>query len=297
MSLPCAHLWSVAVALMGCAGSASAGAGVAGQGGAAATAVAAAPGAGADGRGRVPASSQANYLLESDGAASLQSAPTAADLGRGQLVGYDGAVHPYSVSYLGGWRWSAVEASAALTVLRNTSTNTGGGYGGPEDFTRARAGTSVSYNIVRLAASISRALPRDWQLRAVVKGQYASDALTSGEPYDGYGTAAVRGYAEREIADDIGLAGNLELYTPNLCGALPGWSCRALGFYDSGYLKRNRELAGELRSSAVGSVGLGVRMLLTRRVNLQLDYGHVVRANAMDGLDVNRVHLRMSLAY
>lgn len=207
--------------------------------------------------------------------------------------GYPGG---HASAYLGGWHWGATEASAALTVLRDSDR---AGYGAQDDMLRGRSGASFNSNIVRLAASISRALPRDWQLRAMLKGQYTSDALLPGDQFGMGGASASqagRGFSERDITDDLGLAGNLELYTPNLCGAA-GWSCRALGFYDSAYVKRNHELSGELRSATVGSVGLGLRMLLTRRVNLQLDYGHVLRADATDGVDPNRVHVRMSLAY
>jgi hemolysin activation/secretion protein len=212
----------------------------------------------------------------------------------GQQLGNDVTVHPLSVSYLGSWTWPGAEASAAITGVRNIA---GGNNGGQADFSRARSGATANYNILRLAASLSHILPRDWQARIMVNGQYTSDALIPGEQFGAGGATSVRGFAEREIADDIGLAANLELYTPNLCGAHAGWNCRALAFYDSAYIKRNRELAGELSSTAIGSVGIGMRMLITNAVNLQLDYGHVVRAGATDSVDANRVHLRLSLSY
>lgn len=212
----------------------------------------------------------------------------------GQQFGNDVTVHPLSVTYMGNWSWAGTEASAAITGVRNVA---GGTNGSQADFSRARSGATANYNILRLAASLSHILPKDWQARIMVKGQYTSDALLPGEQFGAGGATSVRGFAEREIADDIGLAANLELYTPNLCGAHAGWNCRALAFYDSAYIKRNRELAGELSSTAIGSVGVGLRMLVTTAVNLQLDYGHVVRAGATDSADANRVHLRMSLSY
>jgi len=38
-------------------------------------------------------------------------------------------------------------------------------------------------------------------------------------------------------------------------------------------------------------------MLVSAAVNLQVDYGHVLRAGATDNVDANRMHLRISLAY
>ena len=212
----------------------------------------------------------------------------------GQQVGNDVTVHPFSVTYLGNWNWAGTQASAAVTGVRNIA---GGDNGSQADFSRARGGATANYNILRLAASLSHILPRDWQARIMLKGQYSNDALIPGEQFGAGGATSVRGFAEREIADDIGLAANLELYTPNLCAAHAGWNCRALSFYDSAYIKRNREQAGELSSTAIGSVGVGLRMLVSAAVNLQVDYGHVLRAGATDNVDANRLHLRMSLSY
>src|SRR5471032_2252412 len=150
----------------------------------------------------------------------------------GQQVGNDVTVHPFSVTYLGNWNWAGTQASAAVTGVRNIA---GGDNGSQADFSRARGGATANYNILRLAASLSRILPRDWQARIMLKGQYSNDALIPGEQFGAGGATSVRGFAEREIADDIGLAANLELYTPNLCAAHAGWNCRALSFYDSAY--------------------------------------------------------------
>ena len=211
----------------------------------------------------------------------------------GQQLNTDVTVHPFSVSYLRSWSLPGTAASATLTLLRNIA---GGSNGSQDDFSRARAGgATANYNIVRLAASLTRALPSDWQVRAAVNGQYTRDALVPGEQFGAGGAASVRGFDERVVAEDSGVAANLELYTPNLCP--DGWSCRALAFYDSAYLKRNSVQAGELSSTTIGSAGLGLRLQLSRQLNLQLDYGHVLRAGATDSGDANRLHLRLNLAY
>jgi hemolysin activation/secretion protein len=212
----------------------------------------------------------------------------------GQQLGSDVTVHPISFSYLGSWTPPGAELSGAVTVLHNVS---GGANGSQADFSRARIGASATYNILRLAASLTKALPADWQLRAIVNGQYSSDALIPGEQFGAGGSTSVRGLRERELSNDSGVGTNIELYTPNLCAARAGWNCRALAFYDSAYLRRNRELAGELRSASVGSAGIGLRLLISSHVNLQIDYGHVVKAGATNVGDANRLHFRLGFSY
>jgi hemolysin activation/secretion protein len=187
----------------------------------------------------------------------------------------------------------AGEAGAQITLLRNVP---GGAKGRQADFTLARVGAKADYTVLRVGASVTRALANDWQLRAIVNAQYSADALIPGEQFGAGGTTSVRGFAEREISNDGGAAVNLEAYTPNLCGGA-GWNCRLLGFFDNAYLKRNHAQPGEIRSTSIGSAGVGARLLLSTYVNLQLDFGHVLRAGATERADANRLHLRLGLAY
>jgi len=208
-------------------------------------------------------------------------------------LGNDVTVHPLSIAYTGNLPLKAGEIGGQVTLLRNIA---GGSKGGQSDFTLARIGAKADYTVLRLGGSVTRALANDWQLRAIANGQYSRDALIPGEQFGAGGATSVRGFIEREIANDSGVAVNLEAYTPNLCGR-QGWNCRLLGFIDNAYIKRNHALPGELESASIGSVGLGLRLLLSTYVNLQLDYGHVLRAGATGRADANRLHLRLGLAY
>src|SRR5476651_123552 len=111
------------------------------------------------------------------------------------------------------------------------------------------------------------------------------------------GATSVRGFIEREIADDSGATLNLESYTPNFCQQHADWNCRALAFYDAGYVSRNHALAGELGSSFIASAGLGLRVVMGSYVNVQLDYGHVLHAGDTGDTNGNRLHIRLNLAY
>ncbi|MFS2003983.1 ShlB/FhaC/HecB family hemolysin secretion/activation protein [Duganella sp. CT11-25] len=211
----------------------------------------------------------------------------------GTELGNDVTVHPVSISYQASLPIKQGEIGGQVTLVRNIS---GGSNGGQDAFTLARINAKTDYTILRVGGSITRALAGDWQVRAIANGQYSSDALIPGEQFGAGGATSVRGFIEREISNDSGLGVNLEVYTPNLCQRA-GWNCRLLGFYDSAYVKRNHAQPGELDSTSIASTGVGARFVLSTYVNLQLDYGHVLRAGATTRADANRLHVRVALAY
>ncbi|AVR97959.1 ShlB/FhaC/HecB family hemolysin secretion/activation protein [Pseudoduganella armeniaca] len=211
----------------------------------------------------------------------------------GQELGNDVTVHPVSVAWVGTVTRPGEELGASLALLRNLP---GGRRGGQDDFNRARAGAPDDYTLLRLGASWSRALPGDWQARAIVNAQYTRDALVPGEQFGAGGAASVRGFAEREVANDRGIGANLELYTPDLCGG-DAVQCRLLAFHDSAWVRRNDALPGELTSTAIASAGVGLRLFVSTNMNLQLDYGHVLRAGATGRADANRLHVRLGVSY
>lgn len=211
----------------------------------------------------------------------------------GTELGNNVTVHPLSVSYQATMPIKLGEMGGQLTLLHNVP---GGSNGGQDAFTLVRTGAKANYTILRVGGSVTRALDNDWQLRAIVNGQYSNDALIPGEQFGAGGATSVRGFTEREISNDSGLSVNLEAYTPNLC-TRAGWNCRLLGFYDSAYIHRNQALPSELSSTSIASAGVGARFVLSTNVNLQLDYGHVTKAGATTRDGANRLHLRLGLAY
>jgi hemolysin activation/secretion protein len=207
-------------------------------------------------------------------------------------LGNDVTVHPVSIAYQASLPIKQGEIGGQVTLLHNIP----GGSNGGEDAFKVRVGAKDDYTILRLGGSITRALEGDWQVRAIANGQYSGDALIPGEQFGAGGATSVRGFIEREISNDSGLGVNLEVYTPNLCQRA-NWNCRLLGFYDSAYIKRNHAQPGEIDSTSIASAGVGARFVLATYVNLQLDYGHVLRAGATNRADANRLHVRLGLAY
>lgn len=209
-------------------------------------------------------------------------------------LGNDITVHPLSLAYQGTWTRAVSEVSGGVVLLHNIP---GGSRGDQQDFTAARAGAVDDYTMLRFSASVTQVLPEDWQVRAIVNGQYTRDALIPGEQFGAGGASSVRGFDEREISNDSGATGNFEVYSPPLCTG-GAWQCRALAFYDSAYVSRNHALPGEIRSASISSAGLGVRLQLRKDVDLQMDYGHVLHAEATTTqVGDNRLHVRLGLAF
>ncbi len=211
----------------------------------------------------------------------------------GENFGSDITVHPLSVTLLGSAPLSSGEVNVSLGYLRNVP---GGSRGGSADFTRARAGANANYQMLRLAAAYSQVVGSDWQLRLMLNGQLTSDALVPGEQFGAGGSSSVRGLSERALSTDSGLLANVELYTPTLCTS-SGWSCRLVAFYDAARGKRNKALPGELVSASVASTGLGFRLAMGNTLNMQLDYGHVLRDGTNSNGSKNKLHVRVGLAY
>lgn len=210
--------------------------------------------------------------------------------------GNDVTVTPLSVNVSGNWTMDEGTVSGSVTWLHNI----GAPRGHQDDVARLRPGASANYSILRLAAQLTRDLPSDFQVRAGVRGQYTSDVLLPGEQFGAGGAGGsllVRGFNDRALARDSGLAAHVELYSPEFCSEFMRWRCRALVFYDKGYFRSNRDLPGELRRNTVRSIGVGVRMNIYKNVDLQVDYGRVVRSTIVPQEDKNRLHVRIGMRW
>ena len=195
----------------------------------------------------------------------------------GFQLGNNITVHPVSLTYAGTYTVEKFNAGFYLTGMQNLPGNWDG-RGEESDFEKARSGAPQAYNMIRYGANMLYALPGDWQGRLVFNGQYTSDPLVPGEQYGIGGASSVRGFREREIINDKGYSGSVEIYTPNL-GELFGIKsvqCRLLAFYDRGYVSRVDPLPGETDSTEIASVGPGIRITDGKYFTLSADLGFVV---------------------
>jgi hemolysin activation/secretion protein len=214
----------------------------------------------------------------------------------GTPLGSDVTVRPFSVGIAGTDSHPWGDTTFYGTVFRNIP---GVNNGGKDDFNRARAGAPDSYTLFRYGGSIAHALPKDWQMRLALNGQYSSDALVPGEQFGAGGVTSVRGFAEREVSNDSGVTINAEAYTPNLCGPAPRvpMLCRAVFFVDAAHASRNKALPSELAEATIGGAGVGYRMTIDKYFSMQFDYGRVIHGGGVQENGSSRAHISMSLLY
>lgn len=199
----------------------------------------------------------------------------------GEQLGNDVTVHPFTFIYAGKLEWKDTSGGFYLGGAQNLP-GTWDGKDSSSDFNRARSGAPDDYTVFQAGANVSQALPGDWQARAVVNAQYTWEPLVSGEQYGLGGAASVRGYNERELADDRGISASFEIYTPNLAPKLgidriiptgAPLMLRGLLFYDVGYVNRADPLPGEAHSNTISSFGPGLRVTDGKFFTISSDLG------------------------
>jgi hemolysin activation/secretion protein len=199
---------------------------------------------------------------------------------QGQGLVPDITVHPASVAYNGVLR----SAESALTFNAMLAANIPGGNDGTQaDFQNSRTGATSRYVIFRPAVTYERQLPVGWQARMQLNGQYTRNALVSGEQFGLGGPDSVRGYLPREVANDRGYSGQIELYTPDLSPRFSlstSYAARLVAFYDFGSVKRNFAQPGESTGESIASAGFGMRMTYGKDFSLRVDLAQIIEASA-----------------
>ncbi len=212
--------------------------------------------------------------------------------------GADVTVHPFGVTYSGQLNRVTTQTAFSAGVSRNFA---GGANGGTADFQNARPSARADYTVLRLNLNHMTVHGKDWQSRIAVSAQYSSDALVPGEQFGLVGSNAVRGFLEREIANDTGYFVNLELYSPDfgskLGGKFANANARALVFYDFGHVSRNNVLPGEGEGASASSIGAGLRLNIKKDIALRIDAARVIaQGTTLRGNSV-RVHAGLVLSF
>ena len=220
----------------------------------------------------------------------------------GAALAPDVTLHPVSIGYSGLWRMTSAEFGFNATYSQNIAGGNDGkdfdvapyGYLNP-----ARAQATSNYGIFRAGVNYTQVFAKEWQLRAVWNGQYSGNALVSSEQFAFGGPDSVRGFNNREVANDKGYSANLEVYTPEL-GSKLGWSnlkFRLLGFYDFGTTSRNKFQPGDPPGESGSSVGFGVRMGYGKLLNLRLDFAQVVDPAGNQARNDQMLNASMAIVY
>ncbi len=218
--------------------------------------------------------------------------------GGGAALVPDVTVHPVSATYFGVYRTGASETSFNFGAFRNLP---GGNDGHSKAFEASRTGGEANYFIVRYGFNHLQAFANEWQMRVGFNGQMTRDRLVAGEQFGIGGADSVRGFLEREVVNDNGYRGTMELYTPDFASKIPflpgGSRIRSLFFYDWGLTQRYSPLLGEQKQSAIASMGIGFRFSRGNNLSMRFDYGVVTDAGGTQGRFENRAHATFSYIF
>lgn len=217
-------------------------------------------------------------------------------LGGGESITPDYTTHPLSVTY--DVRIAGLDHETGLYATLAYQPG-GTGKSGLQTFRSVRAGATDAYRILRLGTQHTRQLPGDWQLRAQISAQHTPDALVPGEQFGLGGNVSVRGFGERELANDRGVNANLELYTPDIGRHLQeGSSLRALIFFDGGRVWRNRALPGEPDTQGIASLGAGLRFGIGKSFSLKFDAARIVEEHNYERSEAHpKIHVGLGYIF
>jgi hemolysin activation/secretion protein len=215
----------------------------------------------------------------------------------------DVTVHPLGVTYAGTWRGQDSETGLSIGVSKNVP---GGNDANPEDFCKIGLRNNglgdcanASYEIWRWNLNHNRALPNDYQLRFALNVQDTRDLLVPGELFGLGGADSVRGFLEREIADDKGFRGTVELYSPDfgMKTGIAAFRMRGLAFIDAGRVQRNKPAPAEVPQQGIGSIGFGIRGSRGTNMAFRADYAIVVDEGAGHTRGSGRLHASFSYLF
>lgn len=207
----------------------------------------------------------------------------------------DITVRPLSLTYTGRLSQVGRDASFYLSGSRNLP---GGSNGDQAAFDKPgqRTGAQADYSIWRGGAVFSQILPQDHIFRAAANGQYTRFLLVPVEQFGMGGADSVRGYFERETANDIGYRFSLEGYTPDFGARLgSGWRARALVFTDLARGHDNVPVRGA--DNKLGSFGIGVRLNQGKALGARLDVARATQNAGTRESGDYRVHFAIGYSF
>jgi hemolysin activation/secretion protein len=221
---------------------------------------------------------------------------------RASSSGY--AVRPLSLTWLTQWQQRGWAFGGNLGLAANLPGGAADELGrqpGKNPFVSrsGRPDANDDYWLLRFGGDLSYTTAGDWTVRISLNGQWTRDALVPGEQYGLGGANSLRGYEERELSNDWGYAGSLELYSPDLTrrSDADGLNLRLLGFIDAGYLARNKAGRFDRASDDLASWGVGARLSWNKRASVRLDVAQALRDAATTHKNDVSTHVSAVLVY
>ncbi|ABB31691.1 Polypeptide-transport-associated domain protein ShlB-type [Geobacter metallireducens RCH3] len=159
-----------------------------------------------------------------------------------------------------------------------------------------RSEAKGNYLAAILGLERQQKLPLGMGLRARIDGQLSSEPLIPNEQFVAGGMDSVRGYKESEALGDNGFHGTVELRVPDITLG-SAMSMTPYVFYDMAAVELKKPLPGENRSQTLQGTGAGVRGMLFKFLEYQVDFAVALSDSDRIKEGDQRVHFRVSCAF
>lgn len=176
--------------------------------------------------------------------------------------------------------WSGTYAATWRLPARTYTVSLGVNFGvqdlvnKTQEFDNARYDASPDYLYLRFSGGTVQGLPAGFAVLGRFSGQWADSPLVNNEQYSLGGEDTVRGYLEAETLGDTGIAGTVELHTPDVGHHLEPvlTNLYFLGFVDAGVATLLDPLPGQDYHVDLWSTGLGLQLAGPAGLTGSLDY-------------------------
>lgn len=200
---------------------------------------------------------------------------------------------PLSVAYTGQKQGPKV----SWGVNASLSANLGGS--SQTTFEAARPESKRHYVISRFTGFAEMGLGAGFAVHGQLEVQYSPHALISGERLGLGGAASVRGYTERELAGDSGVAVRIEALAPPK-EAADAFRFRPYLFLDHGWISNHKDLPCRNlteTSCKLTGAGLGTRLSIGKNTSATLEIGRAFEHGVTTSSGNVRGHVAINFVY
>jgi len=150
-------------------------------------------------------------------------------------------------------------------------------------FSAARMGATPRYMYLQIAGQRDRSISTGWSVSARALVQWSPNTLLPSEEIGLGGDASLRGYEAYVAQGDRGWNLQTELRSPLISFRAGGIALQPFVFFDAGRVWNRIEHPAEVGSTVLASVGVGLRLQVSRFVDARVTYGQPLRAVAPRG--------------
>ena len=176
--------------------------------------------------------------------------------------------------------WSTTYSSAWRLPTRTATTSLGVNFGvsgivnKSDAFNNARYNASPDYLYLRFSGGVIQRLPANFAVLGRISGQWADSPLVNNEQFSLGGQDTVRGYLEAETLGDSGVAGSVELHSPDFGHFMKPLLTQlyVFGFVDAGVATLLDPLPGQEFHTNLWSTGVGLSLAGPAGLDGSLDY-------------------------